>query len=93
MLLKTYLFASTNDGDTIGSMIKRRVKKNWPRWKSGPQPKLTAYEKVKYLYLLIFYFKGRHRNYPIFIYFVKHSPKSALFSDHYKKANHSFGVM
>ena len=49
MLLKTYLFASTNDGDTIGSMIKRRVKKNWPRWKSGPQPKLTAYEKVKYL--------------------------------------------
>jgi len=33
-------------GNTAG------VKKNKPLWKQGPQPKLTAYEKIDYLHYL-----------------------------------------
>jgi hypothetical protein len=34
-------------GYTAEINLQEGYKKNWSRWKSGPQPKLTAYEKFK----------------------------------------------
>ena len=41
------VFLLTGGGLENSKRHHQVVKKNWPRLKSGPQPKLTAYEKIE----------------------------------------------
>jgi len=56
-----------------GQQVFMKVKwwlseKNWPWWKSGPQPKLTAYEKNYYfiIYILIVQIEGQKLDFIMF---------------------------